>query len=117
MGGLEKQRKAFRILFVAKYKFSGICEVERKLMPSYVQQTNQIDHFGTIGSDFLDCSVLETNDLLMNFDWPQISPQIKQIKKLGPRRRPPPTGRDREPRPRRGEGGGKPPPWLRGLGG
>ena len=52
MGGLDKQKQAFRIIPVAKYEFSGNCEISRKLMPKDVPTTTQIDNFGAIGSDF-----------------------------------------------------------------
>ena len=49
-GGLEKQKQAFRIIRVAKYEFSGSCEIWI-LISEDVQQMINIDHFGKIGSD------------------------------------------------------------------
>ena len=46
MGGLEKPKQAFRHILVAKYEFSGNCEVQRKSMPKDVPTTIKINHFG-----------------------------------------------------------------------
>ena len=54
MGGLDKPQQACRIILLAKYEFSRNREIQRKLMPKDAPQTTQIDHFGSIGSDFRD---------------------------------------------------------------
>ena len=49
MGGLEKQKQAFRNTRVAKYEFSGSCEISRKLIAKEVPKTIEIDQFGASG--------------------------------------------------------------------
>ena len=44
----------FRITLVAKFEFSGNCEIFRKLIPKEVPETTNIDYLGGIESKFRD---------------------------------------------------------------
>ena len=101
------------MLHVAKYDFSGNCEVNRNLMPTDVPETNKIDHVMALDFFLIFGSVLGNYLFSMIVGWPKVGLEYqKTIKGLRG------DARDQtepaDPKPRRGAGGGNPPPGLEG---
>ena len=108
MGGLDKPKQAFRIIFAAKYEFTRNCEIEKNAAKKSPRNYQHLLLWWHRVGFLRSWSVLEECEFLMIFDWPKVGPENKKTICGDVRDQ----TRLAEPRPRRGEGGGKPPPRL-----